>query len=135
MTSMRLRKSVPAVSLIGSVLMFASCAYRLPAPSPPSQELIRIVANVPEQYAVQVDTGTVNEYYVPHDGRIKVGIPSYRPSCGVYLFDAIKLGGYSDPLNSWSISVNRQGKTVRKLSLRAIQKLKTDEVGYRIVKF
>ena len=135
MTAMRFRNSILAVSLIGSVLMFASCTYRLPAPAPPSHELIRIVANAPEQYAVQVNTETVNEYEVPHDGRVKIVIPPYRPSCGVYLFNAIKVGGYSDPLKSWSISVSRNGKTVSKLSLRAIQKLPTDQAGYRMVRF
>lgn len=112
-TAMRLGNSVLAVSLLASVLLFTSCAYRLPAASPPSQERIRIVANAPEQYGVQVNTGTVTQYIVPHDGRFKIGIPSYRPSCGVYLFDAIKVGGYSDPLASWSISVSLSFATER----------------------
>ena len=77
----------------------------------------------------------MKQYWVPHDGRVKIGIPSYRPGCGVYLFDAIKVGGYTDALKSWSISVSRNGKTVSKLSLRAIQKFPTDEAGYRMVKF
>ena len=51
------------------------------------------------------------------------------------MFDAIKVGGYTDALKSWSISVSRNGKTVSKLSLRAIQKFPTDEAGYRMVKF
>jgi hypothetical protein len=71
---------------------------------------------------------------VPHDGRIKVGIPSYRPRCGVYLFDAIKVGGYGDPLNSWIVSVTHNGKTVRTQSLRVTRKSPTDEAGYHIVR-
>lgn len=76
----------------------------------------------------------VVEAAVPHDGRVKVEIPWYRPSCGVYLFDAIKIRGYGDPLKSWTVSVTRNGKTVRKQSLRDTQKSPTDEAGYHIVR-
>jgi hypothetical protein len=128
------RNCAVTVSLIGAVLPLAGCAYRLPPVTPASQELIHIVANAPEQYTVQVNTGTVRDYDVPHDGRIKVGIPSYRPSCGVYLFNAIKVGGYGDSLNSWIVSVTHNGKTVRRQSLRVTQKSPTDEAGYHIVR-
>jgi hypothetical protein len=123
-----------AVLLSVAVLPLAGCAYRLPTITPAYQELIHVVANAPEQYAVEVNTGTVRKYDVPQDGRIKVGIPPYRPSCGVYLFDAIKVGGYRDPLNDWIVSITRNGKTVHKQSLRATQKSPTDEAGYHIVK-
>ena len=84
--------------------------------------------------ASKVNTGAVSEYDVPHDGRIKVEIPAYRPSCGVYLFDAIKIRGNGDPLKSWMVSVRRNGKTVRKQSLRATQKSPMDGPGYHIVR-
>ena len=130
-----LRISAISVFLISTALALSSCAYRLPAFVPPSQELIRITANAPEQYAVQVNTGTMTDYDVQHDGRLKIGVPSYRPSCGVYLFNAIKVGGYGDdPLKTWSLSISRNGKTVRNLSLRDMQKFPTDEAGYHIVK-
>ena len=131
---MRLRNFAGTVFLIGTALALSSCAYRLPAFVPPSQELIRISANAPEQYAVQVNTGTMADYDVPHDGRLKIGVPPYRPSCGVYLFNEIKVGGYGDQLKSWSLSIRRNGKTLRNLSLRDMQKFPTDEAGYHIVK-
>jgi hypothetical protein len=120
--------------LVSAVLMLAGCAYRLPTIAPPSQQLVRIVAKSPEQYTVQVNAGTVNEYDVPGDGRVKVGIPSYRPSCGVYLFNAIKVRGYGDPLKDWTVSVARNGKTVHTQSLRVTQKSSTDETGYHIIR-
>jgi hypothetical protein len=134
MATIHLRNCAVTVSLMGAALTLASCAYRLPAFAPPSQGLIHIVADAPEQYSVQVNAGTVKEYDVPHDGRIKVGIPAYRPSCGVYLFNAIKVRGYGDPLNSWIVSITRNGKTVRKQSLRVTQKSATDEAGYHVVR-
>ena len=132
--TMCLRNCAVKVSLISAVLTLTGCAYRLPVAAPPSQQLIRIVANAPEQYTVQVNTGAVTEYDVPHDGRIKIGIPSYRPSCDVYLFNAIKVRGYGDPLNDWIVSITRNGKIVRKQSLRVTQKSPTDEPGYHIVR-
>ena len=134
MATMHWRNYVVTVSLIGVSLSLTGCAYRLPPFTPASQELIHIVANASEQYAVEVNTGTVREYQVPQDGRIKVGIPPYRLSCGVYLFDAIKVGGYGDPLNDWIVSITRNGKTVHKQSLRVTQKSPTDEAGYHILR-
>lgn len=134
MATFHLRNCAATASLIGLVITLAGCAYHLPPAPPASQELIRIVAIAPEQYTVQVNTGTVREYDVPQDGRIKVGIPSYRSSCGVYLFDAVKVGGYGDPLKSWIVLVTHNGTTVRKQSLRVMQKSPRDEAGYHMVR-
>jgi hypothetical protein len=123
-----------ALLLAVAVLPPTGCAYRLPPITPASQELIHVVANASEQYAVEVNTGTVRKYDVPEDGRIKVGIPPYHRPCGVYLFDAIKVGGYADPFSVWTISITRNGKTVHKQSLRATQKSPTDDAGYHIIK-
>lgn len=131
---MRLRNCALPVSLVGAVFTLGSCAYRLPAGAPPSHGLVRIVADSPEQYSVQVNTGTVKQYDVPHDGRIAIDIPSYRLPCEVYLFNAIKVGGDGDPLKTWTVSITRNGKTVHKQSLRATQKSPTDETGYHLVK-
>ena len=122
------------IPLIGVVLTLASCAYRLPHLTPPSQEPIRVIANAPEQYSVQVNTGTIQEYGVPDDGRIEVEVPSYRASCAVYLFNAIKVRGYGDPLKTWTVSVTRNGNTLRKQSLRVTHKSPTDNAGYHILK-
>jgi|SRR5271170_581030 len=124
----------PAVLLAVAVLPLTGCAYRLSPSIPASQELIRVVANTPAQYAVEVNTGTVRKYDVPEDGRIKVGIPAYRLPCGVYLFDTIKVGGYADPLSEWIVSITRNGKIVHKQSLRVTQKSPTDDAGYHVVK-
>lgn len=132
--TVRVRNCAVTVSLLGAALTQAGCAYRLYAPTPPSYGLIRIDTDSPGQYSVQVNTRTVKQYNVPHEGRIAIDIPSYRPTCGVYLFDAIKLWGGSDPLKTWTVSISRNGKTVRKQSLRATQKSPADDAGYHIVR-
>lgn len=134
MATMTLPKRAITTALICLAIALGGCAYGLPPVIPPSEELIRIVANAPEQYTVQVNTGVVRDYEVPQDGRIKIGIPAYRPSCSVYLFNAIKVRGYGEPLKSWFVSVNRQGKTIRKQSLRTTQESPADEAGYHIVR-
>jgi hypothetical protein len=134
MRTMHWQNCAITVALTGAVLQLTGCAYRLPPITPASEGLIHIVANAPEQYAVEVNTGTVREYAVPHDGRIQIGIPPYRLSCGVYLFDAIKVGGYGDPLNDWIVSITFNGKIIHKQSLRVTQRSPTDGAGYHIVK-
>jgi hypothetical protein len=133
--TMRLRKSVVTVALVGSVLTLTGCAYRLYGPIPASQELVQIVAKTPDQYTVQVDTGSSNRRYeVPRDGRVKIAVPSYRFPCGVYLFNAVKIGGYSDPLEGWSVSITRDGRTIRRLSVRNVVRLSINQDGYHILK-
>jgi hypothetical protein len=109
------------------------CAYRLPAMRPASREPIRIIAATPDQYAFRVYTGTMKEYEVPHDGRVIADIPAYRPTCGVYLFNVVRVSGGDDRLRTWNISVIRNGRVVREFSLRQIRKLATDEQEYHLL--
>jgi len=60
-------------------------------------------------------------------------VPSYRRSCGVYLFDEIKIGGESDPLQQWRILVIRNGQTIRKVTLRELGSLSMDKAGYHLL--
>jgi hypothetical protein len=55
------------------------------------------------------------------------------PTCGVYLFNLVKVGGGDDPLRVWNISVVRNGKVVRQLSLRKVRELATDQQGYYLL--
>jgi hypothetical protein len=132
--TLQLRVLFLAVVVAAVTLALVGCTYRLPVITPPSQERIRIVAKSPDLYAVRVDVGDVTDYHVPTDGRVIVGIPVYRPTCGVYLFNLIKVGGSNDPLGTWSISVTSGGKTLRKLSVKQANKLATDLDGYHLLK-
>jgi len=106
------------VALLSSlILMLSGCEYRLMAPYPPSRQLIRIDAQKPEQYKLEMKTGNIRTFDVPIDGRVSLEVPPYRQSCGPYLFGAIRVGGDGDPLKNWTVSITREGKTVRRLSL------------------
>ena len=112
--------------VVGGVLSFAceGCTYRLYAYHPPSQERVKIIGRSPNLYAVHVDTVDKKAYQVPADGKILLSIPTYRPTCGVYLFNQIKIGGTHDPLGTWAVTVTSGGKTTRKLSIGQVKKLK-----------
>ena len=130
------RFSILILAFVGGSLTFAleGCVYRLPVISPPSQERLRIIARSPDLYVVHVDVGHVTDYPVPADGKVRIGIPAYRPSCGVYLFNAIKVGGADDPLGTWAISVTSGGRSLRMLSVKKVEKLTTDSDGYHLLK-
>lgn len=113
--------------------MLSGCAYHLPPFNPPATELIRIDASAPAQYAVNVNMGETTRLNVPQDGRVRITVPPYR-SCGVYLFNVIKVHQANAPLKEWNITVGRNGGTIRKVSLRKLRKLPTDQTGYRILK-
>ena len=120
--------------LVGALAVVTTgCAYRLPAPSLPTQEHIRVIAKMPELYVLSVNTGTVTSYDVPPKGRVIINVPSYRPTCGVYLFTVIKVAGH-DPLKYWDLSVVLKGKTIRKMSLRKVRELAIDQEGYHILR-
>ena len=130
------RLKILFVSVVGWALTLGleGCTYRLPVISAPSQERVRVIAKSPDLYVVHVDVDHVTDYPVPVDGRVIVGIPAYRPSCGVYLFNSMKVGGADDPLGTWAITVTSGGRTLRKLSVRQMKKLTTDLDGYRLLK-
>jgi hypothetical protein len=114
--------------------MGTSCAYRLYGSFPPSQERIKIIATAPQEYVLSVDTGEVTEIKVPADGRVLASVPTYRPRCGVYLFNEIKVSGGGAPLKNWHVSATHAGRTVRTLSLRQVRDLPVDEAGYHLQK-
>jgi hypothetical protein len=135
------------------VLSCCGCAYRMYAPNPSSQEHVKIVAKFPDLYALQMeerattvgksadrnafhtDAAHVANYQVPSDGRVTIGIPSFRPNCGVYLFNWIKVGGGgNDTLKTWNVSIVYGSRTLRRLSLKNVRELPTDVDGYRLLK-
>jgi len=130
------RSRILFLTVVGGALTFGleGCTYQLHVISPPSQERVRIIAKSPDLYVVHVDVDHVTDYPVPADGRVIVGIPAYRPSCGPYLFNLIKVGGAGDPLETWVITVTSGDRTLRKLSIRQMKKLTTDSDGYRLPK-
>lgn len=122
------------VALVGILIsIHAGCTYALPPPVPPSHEAIRIVAAAPDQYVLNVNTGTAETLNVPQDGRVIVPIPAYH-SCAVYLFNMVRVREANDQSKTWSITITRNGKAIRKLSLPKLRALPRDQNGYHTLK-
>jgi len=77
--------------------------------------------------------GNPAKYEVPSSGRLLVTIPSYH-TCGIYLFNVVKVRSENAPFREWGISIIRSGKMVRKLSLQDIADLPTDNDGYHLLR-
>lgn len=129
------------------------CTYRLYAPVAPSEERIKVVAKSLDHYVLHIEehVPTVNSsqhndaprirvahatnYVIPSDGLVSIRVPSYRPYCGVYVFNLVKVGGGGDDaLKDWEVSVLSGMRALRVLSLKQIRELPTDPAGYRLLK-
>lgn len=140
-------------ALAAFVASSEACAYRLYAPVPPSEERVRLVARNPNRYVLHIEeveptvpkskasgaphvhVARVANYQIPTDGQVTIRIPSYRPNCGVYLFNVIRVGGAGDDaLKLWEVSILSGVRAVRVLSLKQVRDLPTDEAGYRMLK-
>jgi len=130
-----------------------ACTLRLYAPVPPSEEQVKVVAKNPHRYVLHIEerVSTVAKserndapgihvthaanYEIPKNGLLSIRVPSYRPYCGVYLFNFIKVGGGGDDaLKFWQVSVQSEVRPVRVLSLKQVRNLPTDSDGYHLLK-
>jgi hypothetical protein len=67
-------------------------------------------------------------------GGFKMAAQLQAAGIEVKMDNAIKVRGDGDPLKDWILSVTRNGKIIRKQSLRVTQKSPKDEAGYHIVR-
>lgn len=112
------------------VLLSAGCTYALQPYNRPGPEQLQIITTRTGQHAVRV--GNHGDTPVGADGRVVVDVPTLPRGCSPYLFGLIKLGDGS-PERLSAIHVLRDGKVVRKLSLKEIHGLPMDADGYRKV--
>lgn len=108
------------------------CVYALPPVTPPYAEHLRIVANSPERYTIQIRLERSQEYLVPADGRVTFTFPAYRRGCTRYLF-GLRVSDGHDPLKDWTIELRDGTRRIRALSLRQFIELPIDSEGYRLL--
>ena len=113
------------------VLSATGCAYHLCLYNTPSHHQLKVQANSPGIYVVRV--ADTQEYTVAPDGRVSFDVPALPRGCDTYLFDVIKIGDGS-PENVRAIQLLKDGKVVRKFSLKQLAHLPCDSDGYRTVK-
>ncbi len=134
-------------------LSSTACTLRLYPPVPPSEERVKVVAKNPDRYVFHIEERVsavakserneahgihvthVANYEIPKNGLVSIRVPSYRPYCGIYLFNLIKVGGGGDDaLKFWEVSVQSEMRPVRLLSLKQVRNLPTDSAGYHLLK-
>ena len=119
------------VLVVAAALCVSGCVHALHAYNTPGQEKLHVVTARDGQYVVRIEDHT--ETVVPPDGRVLVDVPTLPRGCSVYFFGFIKVSDGS-PEGVRAIQVLRDGKVVRRLSLRTIHELPLDSDGYRVVK-
>ena len=117
--------------VLGLVLSLSGCVCALQCYNKPGSEKLHVVAARRAQYAIRINDRP--EVAVPVDGRVVVDMPVLPRGCSVYVFGIIKVTD-GRPERVRAVHILRDGKVVRRLSLRAIHDLPLDPDGYRIVK-
>jgi hypothetical protein len=110
---------------------FVSCVHVDGPYNEPLQQKVRLECRSPEEYALQV--GDMPKIPVPADGRVVVDIPSLLRGHKLYLLRVLKVSG-SSPEDVAIIAVQKEGRTVRKLSLRDLKELPIDREGYKVLR-
>ena len=118
------------LSLLASLLLWQGCGYALPAPYGASQRRIRLVVPDPPRYSVRLDEG---EKRIPGaDGRVAIDVPGGRGTCSIYFLGVLKVRGTKLPKHK--VIVEKEGKVVRSVALKNLEKIPMDENSYHLVK-
>ena len=112
------------------VLFLSGCAYALHPFNDPGPEKLLLVTDRDGQYVIRI--GDLSETAVAAGGRVVVEVPAFR-GCSTYLFGFIKIRE-GHPERVRVIEVLRDGRVVRRLSLRALHRLPLDASGYRVIR-
>lgn len=119
-----------AMSLLTACLTLCGCVHALRPYNQPSEQKLRVQSPNPQQYSVAVaDEAAVP---IPADGRVAVHVPRLERGCATYVLGVKVKGG--SPSDLPVIHLNRDSRTVRKLSLNDLAKLPLDDEGFRLLK-
>ncbi len=118
-------------SLMALSALLCGCVNALRPDNQPSQEKLHLQSPTPQEYSIRVADKT--DYPVRADGRVTVDVPRLERGCATYLFGVVKVKDGS-PYNVPAIHLNKNNRTIRKLSLNDLAKLPVDEEGYHLVK-
>jgi hypothetical protein len=135
-TGVAVRKVALLTSVVGAVLSLNGCTYALHPYNTPSDQTLRVVNPTPEQYSMRVEDLCRDEhkvYPVDTNGIVSFHVPSLPRGCAVYLFGGLKVSDARSE-NVRAVELQKDGRTVRKLSLNDIAKLATDTNGVRQIK-
>ena len=114
--------------LLAVCASFMGCVHADGPYNKPSQEKLRLESKTPQAYTVQVANKNVP---VGADGRVVVDVPRLQRGHTTYLFGVAKVSE-SSPEGVAAVSLKKDGRTIRKLSLNDLKELPADSEGYRL---
>lgn len=100
----------------------------------PSQQRLKVVANLPDAYVLRLRIRDSRDYQVPGDGRVTLDVPGYRAGCSVYLFDKLRIQSGANPFTARTIDLVLAGKITQQLSLKDISALPLDAEAYHLLR-
>ena len=126
-----MRAIILVVVLLGvATLVVFGATLGLPVYNIPAQYRLSVVAKSPGDYVVRVAAITLtNDFPVSPDGAVTIDVPRLPRSCSWVLFDFRVIDG--SPKTFKAIHVIRNGRVVRRLSVRQIEGLPLDSQGAR----
>lgn len=124
------------IAVACALFVVSGCAYHLHPYNAPSDQTLKVLHPMPERFSVRVENLIEDKHAVVPvgtNGIVNFHVPSLPRGCAVYLFEVVKISD-SRPEDVRAINLQKDGKTVRKLSLNDIAKLGTDTNGVRQIK-
>ena len=118
-----------AFALGTTLVLIFGIALALPKYNAPPAYRLAIATEPSHHYAVRVIGSEVADFSVPQDGIVTIAVPRLPRSCSwMCLGITIRDGS---PYHSKAIQVPRDGKVLRRLSLRQLERMRLEESGVR----
>jgi len=106
---------------------FFGTIYAMQKGSPPKQSRVLVINDQPTNFMVRVVSPRTNEFIVSKSGETLVDVPALPHGCSLVCLGITLSDG--SPYNRKVIEVLRDGRIVRRLSLRQMERLPTDASG------
>jgi hypothetical protein len=127
---MRAILTILAILVAVIATLFFGTNYAMERGSLPAQYRIMLSSDSPTNCVIRVTWWTrTNEFFVSKDGEVLVDVPALPHGCSLVCL-GIRLSDIS-PRNKQIIDVVRDGRIVRRLSLRQLEQLPSDASGTR----
>lgn len=111
------------------VVVLSGCVYAMHMAEASQKQVLRVETATPERYAVRV--GGASTYAVNPDGLVTFEIPERPKGCMVFVF-GLKVAD-ERPQSDRTISLMRDGRIAKKLSLEQFSKLPRDDAGVPVL--
>ena len=119
---------------LGLIIVVALCgtARALPKYNIPAQYRLSVATAEPTNCLVRVTGSVTNDFRVSETGEVTIDVPRLPRSCSWVCFGFTITDG--SPKNLKAIQVLRDGRVLRRFSVRQIEGLPVDRAGARLIR-